>query len=87
MARVKGVKRLRDEPGFNGAIGELISGFPKDLSLQAKQYKKNYVLTGWMSEAPLLLVCCLQRSSDISKIRNRFEKDHQLESRECGLVR
>ena len=24
MARVKGVKRLKDEPGFNGAIGESI---------------------------------------------------------------
>ena len=24
MARVKGVRRLKDEPGFNGAIGESI---------------------------------------------------------------
>ena len=87
MARVKGVKRLRDEPGFNGAIGELISRFATIWLLKAKRYKKDYVLTGWMSEASLLLVCCLQRSSDISKTRNRFEKDYQLESRECGLVR
>lgn len=87
MARVKGVKRLRDEPGFNGAIGELKFNFAKSLLLQAKYNQKDYVLTRWMSEASLLLVCCLQRSSNISKARNRFEKNHQLESRECGLVR
>ena len=57
MARAKGVKRLRDEPGFNGAIGESPSDPAKSLSLYAKQHKKDYVLTRWMSEAPLLLVC------------------------------
>lgn len=87
MARAQGVKRLRDEPGFNGAIGELISQSTRNLLLLAKQYKKDYVQTGWMSEALLLLVCCLQRSLDVSKFRNRFEKNHQLESRECGFVR
>ena len=45
MARVKDVKRLRDEPGFNGAIGELIPKATRDFLLQAKQYKKDYVQT------------------------------------------
>ena len=48
-------------------------------SLQAKRYKKNYAPRGWMTEASLLLVRGFQRSSDVPKIRNRFEKNNQLE--------
>lgn len=80
MARVKGLKRLKDEPGFNGAIGELIFNLGKSSSSQAEQNKKTCVLREWMSEASLLSVCCLPRSPDFPKIRNRFEKNHQLES-------
>ena len=79
MARVKGVKRLKDEPGFNGAIGESIFNLAKNPSSNAKLYKTNYVLRRWMSEASLLLVCCLHPSSDIPKIKNRFEKNYQRE--------
>lgn len=79
MARVKGVKRLKDEPGFNGAIGEFIFNLAKNPSSNAKQYKTNYVRRGWMSEASPSLVCCLDFSSDIPKIKNRFEKNHQRE--------
>ena len=57
MPRVKGVKRLKDEPGFNGAIGKLTSNPANSLSLYAKENKKDYVLKRWRSEAPLLLVC------------------------------
>ena len=70
MARVKGVKRLKDEPGFNGAIGESTFHPAKYLPLHAKLYKKDYAPRRWMSEALLLLVCCLQCSSDVPKIEN-----------------
>lgn len=76
MARAKDVKKLKDELGFSEAIGELILDLVKISSLQAKQYKTNYVLRRWMSEASLFLVCRLQSSSNIPKIRNRFEKNH-----------
>lgn len=81
MARGKGVKRLKDEPGFNGAIGESTFNLAKTStsSLQAKPYKKNYALRGWRTEASLLLVRGFQRSSDVPKIRTRFEKNNQLE--------
>ena len=59
MARVKGVKRLKDEPGFNGAIGEFTFDYVKSLSLDANEHKKDYVLRGWMSEASLSMVRCL----------------------------
>lgn len=79
MARAKGTKKLKDGPEFNGAIGESIFDLAKGLSLQAKLYKKNYVRSGWMTRAPVLLVSCLQRKSGVPKIRTRLEKNHQLE--------
>lgn len=84
MARVKGVKRLKDEPGFNGAIGESTFHAAKSPSLLL-QYtlnysKKDYVPIRWMSEASLSLVCRLQYSSDFPKFANRLEKNHQFKS-------
>lgn len=78
MARVKGVKRLKDEPGFNGAIGEsmfnLVESCPCELTIlerlrSEKVDERGVALIGMFSSG----------GYGVPNMRNRVEKDHQFE--------